>query len=789
MNKNFIYAMLSAIALTGAVGFSSCTSSDDVAAELNPNYDPESNSVLTKFVFNVSTNNQANTRQSVAATQATNGSTFRGIQDAYLLPYTISPAHASNNHLYDISTDAKATATRSFDFSTLLTSGEITDENSRRVLELSLPVGTNALMFYGRATHNPTTYNADEFGSVDFTVSKNANNTQFSLKSRLENTDECNETFDLYECILNHITRAGLQQETEGENGAKTTRDLRYAFWWPIDNTSKNYRTRVANAPYGAPLYANGKVGSADDVDNMGTPDDTSDDVPQPHSPSYTFYTGTISWKDYGDYYVLNHDENEENDYEWKALEEIVASSYHSFTTINPQELRAGGSEALRYTMQDLYSVIRKVSEATAGNIPEHIAKLLATEVVSRILLFFNNSDGFAWKALADLKTAVENNVYGKSSADFSHINGDISNFPVNLNMPIGSALLDCNNSTHEWKYLINIPNYDMGGTISSSTTLDKYNYPAEIFYYGNSPLRVSDVAHATDDYPKTVSAWDDDTSANKKWTNDWTANGTVASTTRSVAMQKNINYGSALLKTSVSYSSATIYDNNNHFNPTEEDTPITTGTGVFKLTGILIAGLPKTVGWNFIPKKGVDNKYHFDDMVFDKEIVDQTIPTPANKQTYTLVWDTFNPDASAYNPETEGSGQNQVFVALEFQNLSGKNLWGQANLIRNQGFFYIIGTLNPNGKTIPAKTAGTYIYNLPPYDASGDTQDIARVFIQDHVTTANFVLNENSLKHAYVTIPDLRASQISLGLSVDINWETGITFDNVILGGEAYNP
>ena len=50
------------------------------------------------------------------------------------------------------------------------------------------------------------------------------------------------------------------------------------------------------------------------------------------------------------------------------------------------------------------------------------------------------------------------------------------------------------------------------------------------------------------------------------------------------------------------------------------------------------------------------------------------------------------------------------------------------------------------------------------------------RVFIQDYTTTADFTIN--SLKNAYVTIPDLRATKLQLGLSVDLKWQSGLTFD-----------
>ena len=83
----------------------------------------------------------------------------------------------------------------------------------------------------------------------------------------------------------------------------------------------------------------------------------------------------------------------------------------------------------------------------------------------------------------------------------------------------------------------------------------------------------------------------------------------------------------------------------------------------------------------------------------------------------------------------------------------------------------------------IPATLARTNYY-YPPFDASGNTIEAPRIFMQDYATTATLVLGQNSLRHAYVTVPDLRGSQVSLGLSVDLKWEPGITFTNVLMGG-----
>ena len=110
--------------------------------------------------------------------------------------------------------------------------------------------------------------------------------------------------------------------------------------------------------------------------------------------------------------------------------------------------------------------------------------------------------------------------------------------------------------------------------------------------------------------------------------------------------------------------------------------------------------------------------------------------------------------------------------------------------MIRAGGTFYIIGSLDvtkkPDGSTYTNPEEGIdwpTDFALPPYNNDGATKQVRRIFMQDFMTTANFKLGVNSLKSAYVTVPDLRASKISLGLSVDLNWESGMTFNNVILG------
>ena len=82
---------------------------------------------------------------------------------------------------------------------------------------------------------------------------------------------------------------------------------------------------------------------------------------------------------------------------------------------------------------------------------------------------------------------------------------------------------------------------------------------------------------------------------------------------------------------------------------------------------------------------------------------------------------------------------------------------------------------MNPNDNHDGGTASGTITW---PEDTKSNfpARGVTRVFIQDYTTKANFTIN--SLKNAYVTIPDLRASKLQLGLSVDLTWQSGLIFN-----------
>jgi hypothetical protein len=243
--------------------------------------------------------------------------------------------------------------------------------------------------------------------------------------------------------------------------------------------------------------------------------------------------------------------------------------------------------------------------------------------------------------------------------------------------------------------------------------------------------------------------------------------------------MKNNINYGTSLLKTSIQYYSEdteegkfVLLDNNKviqkrDYKIEENNKTIIVDASSFELKGILIGGQADVVGWDYIPTASSTQRYVYDNTVT------ATIPASGySSPNYTLVFDNYKP----------GNTQDKVYIALELVNKTNQSFFGRDNMIQEGGTFYLIGELDPTNAastiTWPTK------YALPPYDANGATIQTKRVFIQDYMTTAQFTIGKYSLQYAYLTVPDLRSNSLTLGLSVDLSWQTGLTFSDVILGG-----
>lgn len=166
MNKNFKYALLSAIALTGAVSFSACSSSDDFFD--NPDFNPADNTVKTQFTI-AFPENVAKTRQSDATVQNSQTiASFRGMDNIVLLPFATTGAAGENPieptstklgnqiQLTSIIKPTNFSVNNSIPASTLTQNSLNSESNSVLYNDVTIPVGTGSFLFYGKAINNGT---------------------------------------------------------------------------------------------------------------------------------------------------------------------------------------------------------------------------------------------------------------------------------------------------------------------------------------------------------------------------------------------------------------------------------------------------------------------------------------------------------------------------------------------------------------------------------------------------------------------------------------------------------
>lgn len=418
-----------------------------------------------------------------------------------------------------------------------------------------------------------------------------------------------------------------------------------------------------------------------------------------------------------------------------------LKQAYNNFMKTYTKAQRAGSAEAVRLQMQALYNIAKPIADNTSA--PD---KALAQSLCNNIL----NSSASAGNSI---KFTVSNGIL--TYAD--DVATTISNFPCEQGLPEGAALLKWAGSSFVYNDNPEIGSEDNKINISNIT------YPLPIVYFDNTPAKVNNAEIST--WQTTTNGWD----AESTWTG-WT--DAVSPTTRSIALKNNINYGVAGLKTVVKCNAAALEDNRKANIPTLGNQAINVPVGGFEVTGILIGGQPNTVNWQFIDTDEATRKY----VVYDKitNNVKANAGSYSTNAIYTLVFDNW-----------KNSDQEKVTFALELKN-GDVDFYGQEGVIAAGQKFYLIGQLDPaNPATGSSITWPTY---PAPYSGATNTlpksyegrypvkANTARVFVQDFTTIAQ--VNIKSLKNAYVTIPDLRATKLQLGLSVDLTWQSGLTFD-----------
>ena len=371
---------------------------------------------------------------------------------------------------------------------------------------------------------------------------------------------------------------------------------------------------------------------------------------------------------------------------DWKDATGTLKPYYDSFIG-----MKAGSANNILLAVQDLYNAVK-------GDVLTDENGLKA-KIATKIEEYFTPKGSIVPDTLTYKTTSL-------------------ATYPAGIGLPDGAVQVAWN--TDHFEYTSNV-DYD-GGTSMNVSGLDKYVYPASLYYWDNTSLRTSNSQQS-----------------NNYGANDWStiintlySEWAVTASTQSVALAKAINYAVGRLDVYAAFAAGEIYDGN----PSGQQ-PVRIPDDGFTLTGVLIGG-QKNVGWNFTPLESDGTEKTIYDAAVDAGAAGtEGVTRTSGLKNRTLVL------------ETAGKGGEKVNFALEFTNNSSQAFYGKDGLVPAGGKFYLVGQLSADGSH-------------------------AKVFEKDHYTKATVTIN--SLKNAYNCIPDLRSPKLELGLSVDLKWEEGLS-------------
>lgn len=389
------------------------------------------------------------------------------------------------------------------------------------------------------------------------------------------------------------------------------------------------------------------------------------------------------------------------------------------------KNLKAGSANSIKAALENLYNAVAIWADATNDSPEKTIATAIRTAITSNSYFTATETSG-----VYTLTTPLT--------------------YPRNINLPDGAVQLAFDSQNNSFSY----------GSQSSLTSIPSLDpktitYPASLYYFISTDIRTSNNTF-DNGWPANVTDWASDQTA--FWNSFNSTDAKVTATTRAIALKNNIQYGVANLKLSAYCTAQKLSDATEGTQGSTAKTVNVPAVG-FKITGVIIGGQPTQVGYNFLPADARSLTQH----IYDKDVASTMCARYATNATdatvnYTMVLPN----------QLGGSNTEQpVSFAIEFKNNSSVEFQGVDGVVPVNGKFYLVGKLDPNAQSGITNPGG--ITN-------------PAVFMPDYQTTVTAKIS--TLKKAYNTIPDLRATNMQLGLSVDLTWTPGLTFD-IDLGGD----
>lgn len=327
---------------------------------------------------------------------------------------------------------------------------------------------------------------------------------------------------------------------------------------------------------------------------------------------------------------------------------------------------------------------------------------------------FINNGHPVACssKNVDMLKAWVTNE---PNNVDLSSVNVSYANdYPANIKLPDGAAVVKWNENKFE--------PWTVTTTEVNINRLDRFIYPAELWYYANSRIRTS-AKSQKENY--NLSDW---SKVLAKYEND---DAVVDVNVKSVAIKNSLSYAVGCLKIGLVSKSAL---------DDADGTTISLSAGTdptFPLTAVFVSG-QHAQSYDFTAKND-DEK-----IIYDKEITGISMGTAT-----TASLSTATPTAYTNTLVFQTKDGENIRFALEFENNSGQDFKGCNGIVFDGTKFYLVGTIEvPVGQTDDWKK---------------------RAFTKGYTTQGTVRIS--SLKQAYTYLPDLLDPRLEIGIKLIPNW------------------
>ena len=301
--------------------------------------------------------------------------------------------------------------------------------------------------------------------------------------------------------------------------------------------------------------------------------------------------------------------------------------------------------------------------------------------------------------------------------------------FPASIGLPDGAAAIRWNGETFTPQISYT--------SLADINGIDRFTYPAEIYYYGNSRIATSNIDDRTDVY---------NNSENNTWAKvlengyEYQDDATVTHNTRSVAIKDPMQYGVARLQVQLLPTASSLKDAKDNLVTIQEQHS-------FPLTGIVVGG-QMPVGFDFSPNTSYPI-YSESDMMYIYDSQVKTSGASGNEYFYLSIYENTKMTNTLV---LQSYDHKKVPVVLEFINNSDKDFYGLDGIILRGTKFYLAGEIDP-AEASSGATAAT----------------VGRVFTQDYTTTLK--MRVIGLAKAYNVVPNLLSPRLELGIELVSQW------------------